>query len=61
MLGGAAGATSSFTTAYSYTAGGYPETVTLPAAGGLGAEEITTRYGQQGMPEWMGSGFGWGA
>ncbi|MFD6094647.1 hypothetical protein ACFWGN_21305, partial [Oerskovia sp. NPDC060338] len=61
VLGGAAGGTSSFTTEYSYTAGGFPETVTLPAAGGLGAEEVTTRYDERGMPEWMGSGFGWGA
>jgi RHS repeat-associated protein len=61
VLGGASGEVSSFTTSYTYTAGGAPETMTLPSAGGLGAEEVTTRYDERGMPEWMGSGFGWGA
>lgn len=60
-LGGTAGQSRTFTTGYSYTPGGAPETLTLPAAGTLDSEEVTTYYDQAGMPEWMGSGFGWGA
>lgn len=61
VLGGAAAQSQTYTTTYGYTAGGALETTTLPAAGNLGAETVTTRYDANGMPAWMGSGFGWGA
>jgi hypothetical protein len=34
--------------------------VRLPAAGGLEAETVTTRYDALSLPEWMSGGLGWG-
>lgn len=49
-----------YTTRYSYTADGQLRSMTLPAAGNLKAETITTNYDSANQPEWMGAGAGWG-
>ncbi|PIB09219.1 hypothetical protein B1C81_13205, partial [Streptomyces sp. HG99] len=36
---------------YTYTPTGKPQTVTLPAAGGLAKEKVVTRYNGDGLPE----------
>ncbi|WP_460754848.1 polymorphic toxin-type HINT domain-containing protein [Myceligenerans cantabricum] len=56
-LGGLAG---DYETSYTYMADGQVESVTLPAAGGLGQETVTTHFDESSLPEWMGGGFGWG-
>lgn len=50
-----------YATTYAYTADGQLESLTLPAAGGLGAETVTTHYDELSIPEWMGGGTGFGA
>ncbi|GAA1854178.1 RHS repeat-associated core domain-containing protein [Myceligenerans crystallogenes] len=55
-----AGVSGTYETKYSYMADGQVEAVTLPAAGSLGKETVTTYYDSASMPEWMGGGFGWG-
>ncbi|WHP16203.1 RHS repeat-associated core domain-containing protein [Cellulomonas sp. ES6] len=49
-----------YTTSSTYTADGQVKTVKLPAAGGLGAETVTTRYDALSRAEWMAGGLGWG-
>lgn len=49
-----------YTTSYTYTLDGQPRSVTYPAAGGMGAETVTTFYDNRSIPEWMGGGLGWG-
>lgn len=43
---------------YSYTLTGKPESVTLPAKGGLAKEKVVTRYNEDGRPEST-SGLAW--
>src|SRR5690606_27913414 len=49
-----------YATSYTYTLDGQPRSVTYPAAGGMGAETVTTFYDNRSIPEWMGGGLGWG-
>lgn len=49
-----------YTTTYAYTPDGQVASTTLPAAGNLRSEKVTTRYDAANMPEWMGGGLGWG-
>ncbi|MEW1689323.1 polymorphic toxin-type HINT domain-containing protein [Streptomyces sp. NPDC091263] len=44
--------------AYTYTPTGQPESVTLPAKGGLAKEKVVTRYNEDGLPEST-SGLAW--
>ncbi|MFE4333114.1 hypothetical protein ACFRQM_27935 [Streptomyces sp. NPDC056831] len=46
-----AGVAGTYTYGYTYTATGQPLTVTLPAVGGLAAENVVTRYDSDGLPE----------
>lgn len=49
-----------FETTYTYTHDGQVATTTLPAAGNLRRETVTTKFTDTSMPEWTSSGFGWG-
>lgn len=49
-----------FDTTYTYTHDGQVATTTLPAAGNLRRETVTTQFTDTSMPEWTSSGFGWG-
>ncbi len=49
-----------YTTNYTYTVDGKLRTLRFPSTGNLGAETITTHYDAVSLPEWMGSGLGWG-
>lgn len=46
---------------YTYTDVGWAESVTLPAAGGLAAETVTTSYTALGQPDRLASDYGGGA
>ena len=50
-----------WTTSYAYAANGQLESTTLPAAGGLAQETVTTYYDELSVPEWTGGGDGFGA
>ncbi|MEU6535120.1 polymorphic toxin-type HINT domain-containing protein [Streptomyces sp. NPDC047000] len=45
------GLAGTYTYAYTYTPTGKPQSVTLPAAGGLAREKVVTRYDGDGLPE----------
>lgn len=45
------GLAGTYTYAYTYTPTGKPQSVTLPAAGGLAKEKVVTRYDGDGLPE----------
>ncbi|WP_369148659.1 RHS repeat-associated core domain-containing protein [Streptomyces sp. R44] len=45
------GVSGTYTYGYTYTPGGKPLTTTLPAAGGLAAEKVVTRYNSDGLAE----------
>lgn len=57
---GTTAAQRTFETAYTYTHDGQVATTTLPAAGNLRRETVTTKFTDTSMPEWTSSGFGWG-
>lgn len=46
-----AGLSGTYTYAYTYTPTGKPQSVTLPAKGGLAGEKVVTRYNTDGLPE----------
>ncbi|NTW38811.1 MAG: hypothetical protein HGA44_02815, partial [Cellulomonadaceae bacterium] len=50
-----------YTTKFTYAPDGQLASMTLPAAGGLKAETVTTNFDAANMPEWLSSGAGWGA
>ncbi|MFE9097640.1 DddA-like double-stranded DNA deaminase toxin [Streptomyces sp. NPDC007264] len=45
------GLAGTYSYAYTYTPTGKPQTVTMPAAGGLAKEKVVTRYSGDGLPE----------
>ncbi|MEU9391927.1 polymorphic toxin-type HINT domain-containing protein [Streptomyces sp. NPDC048324] len=45
------GLSGTYTYAYTYTPTGKPQSVTLPAVGGLAQEKVVTRYTADGLPE----------
>ncbi|MGW0881758.1 polymorphic toxin-type HINT domain-containing protein [Streptomyces sp. NPDC002671] len=45
------GLSGTYTYSYDYTPTGKPQSVTLPAAGGLAREKVVTRYTSDGLPE----------
>jgi RHS repeat-associated protein len=49
-----------WTTTYAYAPNGQLVSMSLPAAGGLGAETVTTHYDGLSVPEWMSGGDGFG-
>lgn len=53
-------ASRTFETTYTYAHDGQVATTTLPAAGNLRRETVTTKFTDTSMPEWTSSGFGWG-
>lgn len=52
------GLSGTYSYAYTYTPTGKPESVTLPAKGGLAKEKVVTRYNEDGLPEST-SGLAW--
>ncbi|MFE5819382.1 polymorphic toxin-type HINT domain-containing protein [Streptomyces sp. NPDC056479] len=53
-----AGLSGTYPYAYTYTQTGNPQSVTLPAVGGLAKEKVVTRYNSDGLPEST-SGLAW--
>lgn len=56
----ATGLGTTYTTSYTYAWDGQLSTVSLPAVGATGAETVRYYYDDANVPEWMGSGRGWG-
>ncbi len=52
------GLAGTYSYSYTYTPTGKPQTVTLPAVGGLAREKVVTRYNSDGLPEST-SGLAW--
>jgi RHS repeat-associated protein len=52
------GLAGTYSYSYTYTPTGKPQSITLPAAGGLAQEKVVTRYNSDGLPEST-SGLNW--